>query len=176
MTHQNHQFDPAPFTVEQAAFRSRFSLRVKPAHGAAVATALGVDLPARVGDRFTNGAREVVCLGPDEWLILAEDSPALTDAAQAAYAGAPHSLVDISDREITFALRGTAVVDALSCCCPRDVASMPVGSAARTVFDAATVVLWRDGPNDFRMDVWRSFTPHVQSLLAQVQREFAAGL
>ncbi len=176
MTHQKHQFDTAPFTVDEAAFRSRFSLRVKPAHRAAVGTAIGLDLPEKVGARFTNGPREVLCLGPDEWLILADDSPALTDASRAAYGYAPHSLVEISDREITYTLRGAAVVDALACCCPRDVAAMPVGSAARTVFDAATVVLWRDGATDFRMDVWRSFTPHVQSLLAQVQREFAAGL
>lgn len=176
MTHQKHQFDAAPFSVEEAALRSRFSVRVKPAHSAALAAALGVDLPAKVGDRFTNGARDVLCLGPDEWLILTDDSQSLADAAQGAYASAPHSLVDISDREITFVLRGASTVDALSCCCPRDVASMPLGTAARTVFDTATVVLWRDGPNDFRIDVWRSFVPHVSSLLAQIQREFAAGL
>lgn len=176
MTHQKHQFDMAAFTVEQTALRPRFSLRVKPAHQAAVAAALGLDLPSKVGARFTNGAHDALCLGPDEWLILADDSGTLTDAAGGIYATAPHSLVDISDREVTFALRGVAAVDALCCCCPRDVAAMPVGTAARTVFDAATVVLWRDGPTDFRMDVWRSFVPHVQSLLTQVQREFSAGL
>ena len=51
-----------------------------------------------------------------------------------------------------------------------------MGSAARTVFDSATVILWRDGPADFRMDVWRSFLPHVRALLAQVRDEAMAGL
>ena len=49
-------------------------------------------------------------------------------------------------------------------------------AAARTVFDSATVILWRDGPTDFRMDIWRSFVPHVCALLAQVQDEVMADL
>ena len=57
----------------------------------------------------------------------------------------------------------------------REVA-LAEGRAVRTVFDSATVVLWRDGPAEFRMDIWRSFAPHVRSLLAQAEAELIAGL
>lgn len=176
MTNQKHQFDASPVVVRELAPALRLSLRVKPAHRATLGQALGLDLPLRVGERAQSGDTQALCLGPDEWLILAPEGAALADAARAVYAAAPHTLVDISDREVTLRLTGPAVLDLLAACCPRHVAAMPVGSAARTVFDSATVVLWRDGPADFRMDVWRSFAPHVRSLLAQVQGELAAGL
>ena len=40
--------------------------------------------------------------------------------------------MDISDREITLRLFGPAVLDVLAACCPRNVAAMPLGGAART--------------------------------------------
>lgn len=176
MTYEKHQFHAASVVIEDLPHVLRLSLRVKPAHRATLAGALGLDLPIRIGARAAANGAEALCLGPDEWLITAPESTALTDAARAVYAAAPHSLVDISDREITLRLSGPAVLDLLATCCPRNIAAMPVGSAARTVFDSATVILWRDGPTDFRMDVWRSFVPHVRSLLTQVQGEIAAGL
>ncbi|WP_103173601.1 sarcosine oxidase subunit gamma [Paracoccus sp. SY] len=176
MTNQKHQFDASPVVVEDLAPALRLSLRVKPAHRATLGQALGLDLPTRVGACKVAGGTEALCLGPDEWLITAPEGTDLASPACAVYATAPHSLVDISDREITLRLSGPAVLDLLAACCPRNVAAMPVGSAARTVFDSATVILWRDGPTDFRMDIWRSFVPHVRSLLSQVQGEIAAGL
>lgn len=176
MTSQKHDFAAAAIRIEDAAPALRLSLRVKPAHRDAVGRALGLDLPARVGQRAQAGDIQALCLGPDEWLIAAPEGAPLADAARAVYADAPHSLVDISDREITLRLSGPAVLNLLAACCPRNLAAMAVGSAARTVFDSATVILWRDGPADFRMDVWRSFAPHVRSLLAQAQAEIAAGL
>ncbi|MTE01255.1 sarcosine oxidase subunit gamma [Paracoccus sp. YIM 132242] len=176
MTNQKHHFDASPVLVEDVVPALRLSLRVKPAHRATLAQALGLDLPARVGARAVANGTEALCLGPDEWLLTAPEGTDLASPARAVYADAPHSLVDISDREVTLRLSGPAVLDLLAACCPRNVAAMPVGTAARTVFDSATVVLWRDGPADFRMDVWRSFAPHVRSLLAQVRQEIAAGL
>ena len=176
MTNQKHDFAAAAIRIEDAAPALRLSLRVKPAHRETLGRALGLDLPTRVGLRAAANGAEALCLGPDEWLITAPEGTDLATPARAVYADAPHSLVDISDREITLRLSGPAVLDVLAACCPRNVAAMPMGGAARTVFDSATVILWRDGPADFRMDVWRSFLPHVRALLAQVQDEVMAGL
>ncbi|WP_207099442.1 sarcosine oxidase subunit gamma [Paracoccus shandongensis] len=176
MTYEKHHFAAALAVVEDLAPALRLSLRVKPAHSATLGQALGLDLPTRVGARVAAGGTEALCLGPDEWLLTAPEGTDLATPARAVYADAPHSLVDISDREISLRLSGPAVLDLLAACCPRNVAAMPVGTAARTVFDSATVILWRDGPADFRMDIWRSFAPHVRALLAQVQGELAAGL
>ena len=48
------------------------------------------------------------------------------------------------------------------------------GTGCRTVFDEAQVILWRDGPEAFRLDVWRSFLPHVVALLETGMRELRA--
>lgn len=176
MTSQKHDFAAAAIRIEEAAPALRLSLRVKPAHRETLGQALGLDLPTRVGARAQGDRAEALCLGPDEWLITAPEGTDLAEGARAVRATAPHSLVDISDREITLRLSGPAVLDVLAACCPRNVAAMAVGSGARTVFDSATVILWRDGPADFRMDIWRSFAPHVRALLAQVRQEIAVGL
>lgn len=179
MTTQQHDF-AAPVRIDEMPPVARFSLRVRPDHRAALAQALGLDLPPRIGDRAGVGAgaggREALCLGPDEWLILAPEAPPLTAAAKAIYAQAPHSLTEISDREITLRLSGPQVLDLLATGCPRDVAALAEGCGCRTVFDSATVVLWRDGAAEFRMDVWRSFAPHVRALMALAESELKAGL
>lgn len=69
----------------------------------------------------------------------------------------PLSAVDISDREITFALAGPAVLDLLATGCPRDLAKLAVGSGARTLFDTVQVVLTREAADRFHLTVWRSF-------------------
>ena len=137
MTNQKHQFDLSPVRVEDLPPVLRLSLRVRPAHRGRLGRALGLDLPARIGARMAADGTEALCLGPDEWLIAAPEGADLASAARAIYPEVPHSLADISDREISLRL---------------------------------------SGPADFRMDVWRSFAPHVRALLAQVQGELAAGL
>ncbi|GAD57192.1 sarcosine oxidase subunit gamma [Limimaricola cinnabarinus] len=126
---------------------------------------------ARAGDRTA------LCLGPDEWLIHAPEAErdAIVEAGAAAYASAPHALVEISDREISYAVSGPAARELLTIACPRDLDRLATGRAMRTVFDTAQVVLWRDGEDAFRLDVWRSFAPHVRALLETGRAEIAAG-
>lgn len=178
MTTQKHDFSAAPVQIEELPPMARFSLRLRPARRMVLAEAIGVDLPVKIGDRARTGTREVLCLGPDEWLIVTtpDDAGALSRAAATAYARAPHSLCEISDREITLRLSGPQVLDLLATGCPRDIEGLAEGRAVRTLFDSATVVLWRDGPSEFRMDIWRSFLPHVRALLNLAQDELQTGL
>ncbi|WP_428982237.1 sarcosine oxidase subunit gamma [Oricola nitratireducens] len=131
-----------------------------------------------MGSVERKGEVEALCLGPDEWCVLAPDKrrDALIEASRAAYAKIPHAFCDVSDREVVLRLSGPEALTALTTGIARDIESMEVGSAARTAFDTATVILWRDDENSFRMDVWRSFLPHVRALLDLAQAEFAAGL
>lgn len=155
---------------------TRISLRL--AGREAAGAALGVDLPARIGTRVAAGARTALCLGPDEWLIeapAADRAGLEADLADLA-TRQPISAVEVSDREITYRLEGPAVLDLLATGCPRDLARMPVGSGARTVFDSAQVVLTREADDRFHLTVWRSFAPHVSALLDIAVRELAAGL
>jgi sarcosine oxidase subunit gamma len=165
----------APVTITELPPATRIALRL--ADRAAAAAALGLDLPDRIGTRATAGERSALCLGPDEWLIEAPAADAALVAALADLAGSlPLSAVEVSDREITLALEGPAVLDLLATGCPRDLARLPIGSGTRTVFDSAQVVLTREAEDRFHLTVWRSFAPHVRALLDLAARELAAGL
>lgn len=156
----------------------RFALRVGAADRAAVAEAIGVALPEKIGARAVAGGRSALCLGPDEWLVAADEAEAAGLAAGfGEVAGrVPASAVEVSDREITLVLEGPAVLDLLATGCPLDLGRMPTGSGTRTVFDTAQVVLTREAEDRFHLTVWRSFAPHVRALLDIAARELAAGL
>lgn len=183
MTDQTHDFPVtseagARLRIEELAPEARFSLRVRPANAPVLGQALGLDLPGRIGQIAEARGHKALCLGPDEWLICAPEAArdAIVEAAREAYAAAPHSLTEISDREISYAISGPAAQELLSIACPRDLDRLAPGQAVRTVFDSAQVVLWRDGPEAFRLDVWRSFAPHVRALLDTGRAEIDAGL
>jgi sarcosine oxidase subunit gamma len=160
----------AGVTIAELQPTTRISLRL------ADPAASGIGLPVQVGSRSVDGTRTALCLAPDEWLV--EVPEAGRDGLLAALAGTtvPMSAVEVSDREITLALEGPGVLDLVATGCPRDLARMPVGSGARTVFDTAQVVLTREAEDRFHLTVWRSFLPHVRALLDIAQRELAAGL
>lgn len=135
-----------------------------------------IGLPAAVGARSVQGERTALCLGPDEWLIEAPETERTALLGDLAQIPGPHSAVEVSDREITYILEGPAVLDLLATGAPRNLAAMPVGTGARTIFDTAQVILVREADDRFRLTVWRSFAPHVRALLALAEREFAVGL
>ena len=86
-------------------------------------------------------------------------------------AAAPHSLVDVSHRQIGLVVSGSRAARALSAGCPLDLnpRACPPGMAARTIFDKAEVVLWRRG-EAFHVEVWRSFAPWLVASLIEAAR------
>lgn len=155
--------------------KARLSLRAR-GSAAPIAAALGLGLPDRIGRRAAAGAIEAIRLGPDEWTVLvpAEDAARLIAACTALATSHPHSLVDISGREVTLLIEGSKAAELLTLGCPRDIATIPPGEGRRTLFDGATVVLWRDAENRFRLDVWNSFAGHIAQLLETGCKELAA--
>lgn len=167
---------PTPATVTPLPPVARFSLRLRPEDAPAATAALGFALPGRIGARTTEGARAALCLGPDEWLILAPEGEKAAILQAFAALTAAHALADISDRELAYALEGPDVLDLLATGCPLDLAALSVGDGVRTVFDTVQVVLVREDTARFRLEVWRSFAPHVGGLLGLATAELAAGL
>jgi sarcosine oxidase, subunit gamma len=167
---------PVLLTVQPEA--ARFNLRIDPGHLAAASDAFGLSLPSVIGQGVEDGARRALCLGPDEWMLSAAgpDRDKIIAAFARLYAELPHSLVEISDREIAVTLECAHAATLLSVGCPVDVESFAVGTGARTIFDGVQVVLYREGPDRFTMEIWRSFLPHVLDLLETGKRELAAGL
>jgi len=166
----------APATITELPPSARFSLRT--ADPDAVSTGLALAIPKKIGARTVAGARSVLCLGPDEWLVeaLEGEGGAIVETLAGLATATPLSAVEISDREITLALAGPAVLDLLATGCPRDLAKLPVGSGCRTLFDTVQVVLTREAEDRFHLTVWRSFAPHLRGLLDIALRELATGL
>ena len=145
----------------------RYSLRFGEGDKNAFGEAIGVVLPDRVGERTLAHGGEIACLGPDEWIVVlpAEQANGFKAACAAAYATSPHGLADISKREVGFHIEGERARELITNGCPRALELIGVGETYRTMFDNITILLWRDGPQTFRMDVQRSFAPQLVEAL-----------
>ena len=90
-------------------------------------------------------------------------------AFSAALGAAPFSLVDVSHRQTALEVTGPRAARALLAGCPLDLdrSAFPTGACTRTIIAKSEVVLWRQGDERFRVEVWRSFAPYVWSFLRE---------
>ena len=164
-------------TLADAGPASRFVLRGSEA-AAAASEPFGVAIPTTSLRAGEGSGRAALWLGPDEWLLLgaAHETAAIQSALEQAMAGVPHSLVDVSHRQMGIAVEGPGAALALNAAVPLDLSAeaFPAGMCARTIFEKAEIVLWRTGPERFHLEVWRSFAPYVWEILDAVRKENAA--
>lgn len=157
---------------------ARFILQGGPAARAAAGAAFGVPLPEEPCRASSSGNRAALWLGPDEHLLLAApgDAQALAADLERAMQGIPHSLVDVSQRQLAFQVSGPHAAAILSTGCPLDLdpAAFPAGMCTRSLFAKSDIVLWRSGADEFRLEVWRSFADYVSALLREAARDFIA--
>ncbi len=159
-----------------APFATRFILRGGEDAVAPAGAAFGATPPARPLGSAAEGARAALWLGPDEWLLLAEDSPAgLQAKLEAALSGVFHTLVDVSHRQTGVDISGPGAARTLAAGVPLDLdlAAFPVGMAARTLLLKAEITLWRRAPEHFRLETNRSFSPYVAAVLTRSARDQA---
>lgn len=154
---------------------TRLVLRGGEAVGAAAVPALGFALPTQACRAAEQGERAALWLGPDEWLILAPDAEVATvrDALAGALAGQPYSLVDVSHRSTAIDVSGTKAAEVLNAfvALDLDAPAFPVGMCTRTLLGKAEIVLWRRRPEQFRIDVARSFAAYVWGCLEEARLE-----
>jgi sarcosine oxidase subunit gamma len=154
----------------------RLSLRGGPEVLAAASDAFSLQLPREACRAAEGDARAALWLGPDEQLLLVQQSDweATMVALTRRLAGLPHALVDISQRQVALQVAAPHVADTLSAGCPLDLHpdAFPIGMCTRTLFFKAPIVLWRTAADAFHLEVWRSFVPYVQQLLREVAREY----
>ncbi|MDE2199720.1 MAG: sarcosine oxidase subunit gamma, partial [Rhodospirillales bacterium] len=112
--------------------------------------------------------------GPDEWLLVGEGEPPadLERGLVAVLSMHPHSLVDVSQRQIGLDLAGPLAARALNAGCPLDLRdqAFPVGMASRTLFAKSEIVLWRRGALRYHVEVGRSFAQYVVNHLDEAAR------
>src|SRR3546814_17723546 len=97
-------------SIRRAEDCARFSLRIAVEHAGEAAAAFGCDLPRAIGGMTSSAGKLALCLGPDEWQLMApagqEDD--ITRRFDALYAQVPHSLVDIGHRETGIEIGGSS--------------------------------------------------------------------
>ena len=137
------------------------------------ASAFGANLALSqpVGAASDNGDAAALCLGPDEWLLLAPPGhPAI--AALRSFDDARGVTVDVGHRQVALLVTGPRASELLNAGCPLDLhpSSFPPGRCTRTLLGKAEIVLWRLTPERFHVEVARSFVAYVWAFLAEAAR------
>jgi sarcosine oxidase subunit gamma len=172
-------------SLREVPFLSQLAIRAAGVRSsAAVADALGVALPGRVGE--VAGAADgtgvaVLWLSPDEFLAVGPDeaqsgvSPDAWSAEVARALGSePGQVVDVSANRTTLELSGPCALQVLQKSCELDLHPrvFPVGAAVATLLDSTGVILWRTGEETWRVLPRASFATHVVRWLLDGMREF----
>jgi sarcosine oxidase, subunit gamma len=114
------------------------------------------------------GERDVLWLGPDEWLIVCppEEAEIVTSELGSSLAGTHHSVVDVSANRAVLDLKGAHRTRLLSSACPIDLDPRVwmEGRCAQTLFGAAQVLL-QERSDTTRLLVRPSFGEYVVDLL-----------
>jgi heterotetrameric sarcosine oxidase gamma subunit len=128
---------------------------------------VGMTLPA-IGHAIMQGDVALLCLGPDEYLLLAWDEYVPTPNAA--------SVVDVSHRDTALSISGSRAAWVINAFCPLDLhlGSFPVGMCTRTLFGKSEIVLWRRAAEMFHIEIARSYAPYVWACLEEARREFLA--
>jgi sarcosine oxidase subunit gamma len=156
---------------------ARHVLRGAPATLTAAGEALGVSLSMPACRASVRGSLAALWLGPDERLLLGDETSAAETERQLGQAMGeqPYSLVDVSHRQLALAVAGPHAATLLAAGCPLDLDrdAFPVGMCTRTVLGKAEIVLWRIADDGFHLEVWRSFAAYVSGVIAEAARELA---
>jgi sarcosine oxidase, subunit gamma len=162
------------FALLEAPRSARFILRGGEAVRVACGMAFGVELSSQLGPAGEGAERAALWLGPDEWLLIADnaDAAAIGDVLESVLDGTAHSLFDVSHRQVGLIASGPTAARVLNSGCPLDLdlTAFPVGFATRTLFDKVEIVLWRRAETTFHVEIWRSFAPFLAASLAEAAR------
>lgn len=160
---------------------AQFNLRGDPASPAfvdAVSTALGLELPTRVGLVARGGDLAVLTLGPDEWLLV---RPAEADGEpifrlRTALGRMHASLIDVSGNRTAIALGGPRAREVLEKGITLDLhpRAFGPGTCAQTLMARTPVLIEQTGDREYRLFVRASSARHLALWLIEAAREFVA--
>jgi sarcosine oxidase subunit gamma len=152
--------DLAAVGAVEVGLLAKVNLRVDPALAAAARLAL----PAAPNTWSLSGGREVLWLGPDEWLLVAEpgSAPVIIEELESALEGVHHSLVDVSADRTVVELSGEQRLEVLTRGCGLDLhpRSWRDGRCAQTLL-AGIPALLQERDHATRVLVRPSFAGHL---------------
>ena len=153
-------------------------LRVRPDEAGHV---LDATLPLSPNTWVGAGGRQIIWLGPDEWLVRdpAASPEGLETLLGRAVADAGGAAVDVSAQRTSLRLRGRHVRDLLATGCSLDLhpRSFRSGQCAQTTLGLAGVVLMAldDDGTDYRILVRPSFAGYLADWITDAASEFRDG-
>ena len=134
--------------------------------------ATGLELPRRANTASIDGARQLIWLGPDEWLLkLAPgQGEAMADALRSALAGQHASVVELGSGNTSFILQGPAAAELLARGCPLDLhpRAFPSGAVAQShIARSAALIHCVAAGVHFEITVRRSFANYLYRWLCE---------
>lgn len=169
---------PRGVRLREEPFLTQLDLRIPPDEVAsgAVAETLGLTLPA-ANEVSGDEGRALLWLGPDEWLLVAEEERArgALRAVRSAQQDSRGSSVDVSANRTTLRLAGPAAREVLEKVCSLDLhpRAFSAGDCAQTLLGRVVAVLWQVGPEpEYRVLVRCSFAEYLADLLLDAMAEF----
>ena len=138
----------------------------------AVLAASGLHLPVQANTASLAEQRQLLWMGPDEWLLKLQDGQgaAVEAALRQGLQGRHFSLVQVGDGNTTLTVQGAAAADLLSRGCPLDLhpRAFGTGALAQThVAKAGAMVLCREAGTHFELTVRRSFADYLYRWLCE---------
>ncbi|MFJ8545862.1 sarcosine oxidase subunit gamma [Streptomyces sp. NPDC093586] len=164
--------------LAELPFLTQITVRLDPESPAAEAAglALGVPLPLSPSNVNRGDELAVLCLGPDEWLVVGPaTTTGLAERLRTAIGDEPAAVVDVSAQRTTLLVSGPLSRDLLARGCSLDLhpRAFPAGRCAQTTLARAQVVLVaRDGLKPgFWVLVRSSFSGHLADWLLDAATE-----
>ncbi|TSA14422.1 MAG: sarcosine oxidase subunit gamma [Comamonadaceae bacterium] len=132
----------------------------------AIRDATGLGLPIYPNTTTVGAQRQLLWLGPDEWLLKLRDGQceAVESAMRAGLHGQHFSVVQVGSGNTTFTVQGVAAADLLARGSPLDLhpRAFAQGAVAQThVAKAGAIVLCVDAGISFELTVRRSFADYL---------------
>jgi sarcosine oxidase subunit gamma len=149
--------------------RTRLSLRMDPKDSKKAGKALGQDIPVKIGQISVASEKKALCLGPDEWLILAPENETGNILArfEEVCSATSYSLVDVSHRTVGIEIAGPNAALMLNSGCPLDLTQIAAKECTRTVLDKVQITLIHPEKNVYELEIVRSFALYVWKFLVK---------
>jgi sarcosine oxidase subunit gamma len=166
-------------TLQLLPHLAQVGVRVQPALG--MRRSFPFELPVVPNTWAATGSREVLWLGPDEWLVVGvpdvAETASIVSELEDALHDVHHSVVDLTANREVLALNGSSVMELLSTGCGLDLhpSRWQEGMCAQTLLAKAQVILQHHGDLGTRIFVRPSFADYLIDWLVDASGSLASG-
>jgi sarcosine oxidase subunit gamma len=159
-----------PLHIQEVAFRIQLNVRSALDETTPTERVLGTALPLVPNTLTSAGDRQVMWLGPDEWLVVAAgtETGLLGELSQAA------SVTDVSAARTIIRIGGDRARDLLAHGCALDLHPdrFPIGSCAQSRLALANVIIARPDPTTFWIFARASYASYLATWLLDAAVEY----